>query len=325
MAGARKRINWQPPMLRVLAALAPLTLSGIYFFGWRTLALLLAVNAASAAAEWLFTRRSGEPVSSAVFVTATLYTLSLPPALPVPMAVLGAVFGVVFGKMVFGGFGRNVFNPALTGRAFVYVCFGNHLTARWTEPYAGPLGGLAGYARLGADALTTATPGMVLKSGGAFDLGAAFFGAAPGVIGGSAALALLGGAYLLWTRTANFRIVLPGFLAFLAVQTALWRAGVPKAAAPLPALLSGSFILGMLFYATDPVSAAQTNPGRWLYGALIGALSALIAVYSAWPAGTMFAILLANTFAPIMDYAIRAWQARQRQPAPQPKPAAPAP
>lgn len=311
-----KRINWQPPMIRVLRALVPVTLGGIYFFGWRVAVLLIAANAAGFVAEWLFTRRAKEPVSSAVFVSATLFVLSLPPALPIPMAILGIVFGIVFGKMVFGGFGRNIFNPALTGRAFIYICFGNYMTGRWTEPFSAGLGGFAGYAR-GVDALTTATPGMQLKTGVALDLWKGFAGDTAGTIGGtSAALALLGGIYLLWTKTASYRIVLPGILGFLAAQSLLWLAGVKGAAQPLQAMLAGSFVIGIFFYATDPVSAAQTNPGRWIFGAFVGIMSVLISMFSAWPAGTMFAILLANMFAPIVDHAIR-------QISPKPAPAQP--
>jgi len=308
MPATSKRINWQAPMLRVLGAVAPVAAAGICLFGWRVAVMLLLANAAAFAAEWAFTHRAREPVSSAVFVTATLYVLSLPPALPLPMTLLGIVFAIVFGKMVFGGFGRNVFNPALTGRAFIYVCFGNYMTAMWTEPFGSGFGGLAAYAR-GADAMTTATPGMLLKQGASFDLWRELIGNTSGVIGGTtAALALLGGLYLLWTRTASYRIVIPGLLGYLGTQGLLWHLGAKGAAEPLHGLLSSSFMIGVFFYATDPVSAAQTNPGRWIYGAFIGSMSSVISVYSAWPAGTMFAILLGNAFAPIVDYTVRELQ-----------------
>ena len=91
-----------------------------------------------------------------------------------------------------------------------------------------------------------------------------------------------------------------------------WLTGVKNATDPLHAMLAGSFMVGVFFYATDPVSASQTNEGRWLYGAFIGVLSSLISVFSAWPAGTMFSILLANMFAPITDYGIRALKSRRQ-------------
>ncbi len=298
----------QPPMERVLLALVPLLIASVYLFGWRTLVMLAVVNAAAFATEAIFCRTWKQPVSEAVFVTGTLYTLSLTPTLPYWMAVVGIVFALVFGKMVFGGFGKNIFNPALTGRAFVYICFGGYMTASWFEPVEGLLGGLAAYAPA-PDAITQATPGMVLKEGVAVSLWPLFAGRISGTIGGtSALLAILGGAYLLWKKTANYRIVTSCFAGYLAMQTVLWVTGA-SIVDPLHGILAGSFVVGAFFYATDPVSASQTNEGRWLYGAFIGVMSSLITVFSAWPAGTMFSILLANMFAPIMDYGIRALKA----------------
>jgi Na+-transporting NADH:ubiquinone oxidoreductase subunit B len=123
-------------------------------------------------------------------------------------------------------------------------------------------------------------------------------------------LLALGGAYILITRAANWRIVLSQLIAFLVVQSALWLSGMRGAADPLRAMLAGSFLLGMLFMATDPISAAQTQGGRWIYGALIGVLWPLIRTFSIWPEATGFAILLGNTFAGIIDYAVR--QAKER-------------
>lgn len=316
-----KWIHWQQPMKNVLYACVPLLVEAVYFFGWRVVATLALVTAAAYATERSFTRQWKEPVSSAVLVSAVLFTFSLPPMLPFWMAVLGIVFGILFGKMVYGGFGRNVFNPALTGRAFVYVSFGNFMTAQWVQPWADfP----AGFARWGwtaetapVDAITTATPGMLLKLSAAalaergaqaadLSVRSLLLGNTAGVIGGtSAALTLLCGLYLVWKKTASHRIVLGGFLGFFAVQTLVWWLGLGAAVDPLRAALGGSLVIGIFFYATDPVSASQTNPGRWIYGAFIGAMSSLISTFSAWPAGTMFAVLLANMFAPILDIGIK--------------------
>ncbi len=322
-----KWVSWQKPMKMVLFACAPLALEAVYCFGWRAAAMMLAVAAAAYATEACFTRQWKEPVSSAVFVSAVLYTFSLPPGLPFWMAVVGIVFGIVFGKMVYGGFGRNAFNPALTGRAFIYVSFGNYMTAQWIRPWLGVFGGFAHWgwpaASAPPDALTTATPGMLLKlapealaahgvSASDLSFRALALGHAPGVIGGgSAALTLLCGLFLLWKKTASHRIVLGGFLGFAAAQTLCWAFGWGHAVDPLRAALGGSLLIGLFFYATDPVTASQTNPGRWIYGGFIGAMSSLISTFSAWPAGTMFAILLANMFVPLLDLAVRAAQARQ--------------
>jgi Na+-transporting NADH:ubiquinone oxidoreductase subunit B len=296
-------------MYQVLYALIPMALSGIYFFGWRVAVMLAVGNLAAFLAEYVFVRGTGQPVTSAVFVTGTLLVMSLSPALPLWMVAVGGVIGVVFGKMMFGGFGRNVFNPALVGRAFLYVSFGGLMTAHWTEPLSGLPGGFGAYA---ADAVTQATPGILLKSGTVVSFKDLFTGATAGTVGGtSALLAITGGLYLIWRKTANWRIALTAVLGFYVVQGGLWLAGVNKAAEPLHAMVAGSFLLGVFFYATEPVTASKHAIGRWIYGAFIGAMSSLIGVFSVWPAGTMFAILLANMFAPIMDYGLKQWDARR--------------
>jgi len=308
-------IKWQLPMRRVLLALFPIVLFSIYLFGWRVAVLLALCNAAAFGIEYAFVRRWGEPVTSAIFVTATLFALSLPPAIPFWMALVGTVFGALFGKMVFGGFGRNVFNPALTGRAFIYVSFGAAMTARWTQPFRGMPGGFGRWANTAPDAITQATPGMLLKAGASEPAGWAdmLSGIEPGVIGGTGAvLTLLCGLYLLWRKAASYRIVIGGIAGFLVVQTLAWLGGAARAADPLGAAASGSFLFGIFFYATDPVSACQTDPGRWIYGALVGALSSVIAVFSIWPAGTMFAVLLGNMFAPLIDMASRALRSKRQ-------------
>lgn len=319
-----KWVNWQKPMKHVLFACVPLAAAAVYLFGWRVLAMLLLVTVVATVTEAVFTRQWKEPVSSAVFVSAVLFTFSLPPTLPFWMAALGIVFGIVFGKMVYGGFGRNIFNPALTGRAFVYISFGQYMTAQWVEPWTRFPAGLVHWGWTAAsappDVITTATPGMLLKLSSAVlaerGLAAAdlsfwhlFIGECAGVIGGtSAALTILCGLYLLWTKAASYRIVISGFLGYAAVQTLLWQFGPGCAPDPWRAAMGGSLVIGLFFYATDPVSASQTNAGRWIYGAFIGAMSSVIATFSAWPAGTMFAILLANMFAPITDHVIRLLQ-----------------
>lgn len=323
MAKSQGLILWQLPMKRVLYGLIPAAVASIYFFGWRSLVILALVNAAGFLTEYLFVRLRGEPVSSAVFVTGTLLALSLPPAVPLWIAVVGVVFAVVFGKMVFGGFGRNVFNPALTGRVFIYVSFAVPLTARWVQPLAGAGGALAlpagwgGFTRFAADAVSGATPLRLLRAGQEVDILPLLWGNVSGSLGEtSAVLLLLGGIYILATKAASWRIVVAQLVAFAAAQTALWLAGVQGAADPLRTALSGSFLLGMLFMSTDPISAAQTNGGRWIYGALIGLLWPLIRTFAIWPEATGFAILLGNTFAGIIDYFVRSSREKAKAAAP---------
>jgi Na+-transporting NADH:ubiquinone oxidoreductase subunit B len=304
-------IRWQKPNVGVVYALIPAALFSIYTFGWRSLVLLVVVNAAGFLTEYLFLKAYyREPVSSAVFVSAFLFTLSIPPTLPIWMAVIGIVFGIAIGKMAFGGFGRNVFNPAITGRAFIYVSFGVPMTAAWVSNIGGFPGGFTVYA---ADAATKATPMMSILNGVDVTRMSMFLGLESGCVGEtSALLLLLGGIYIIWKKYANYRIIISGFLGMLVVQTALWLAGIDRALDPLAAVLGGGWMMGVLFMITDPVSAAQTNPGRWIYGSFFGAATALIRTFSIWSEGVMFAILLANMFAPIVDHYVRQGKAKRR-------------
>ena len=123
-------IKWQKPNVGVIYALIAPAIASIYFFGWRSLLLLACVSLAGFLTEYFFLRAYyKEPVTSAVFVSSFLFTLSLPPTLPIWMAVVGIVFGVLFGKMVFGGYGRNIFNPALVGRAFLMASWPSYMTS----------------------------------------------------------------------------------------------------------------------------------------------------------------------------------------------------
>ena len=305
-------IVWQLPMRRVLYALAPIAIASVYFFGWRSLVVLAVVNLAGFLAEFVFTRFTKEKVTSAVFVTSFLFALSLPPTIPLWIAVVGVAFGVVFGKMVFGGFGRNVFNPALVGRVFVYVSFAVAMGDKWVEPLTPATGWLklpsvwGGFTRFAADTVSGATPLKLLRGGDSVDFLPLLWGNVSGSLGEtSAILIVLCGLYIVWKKAANWRIVVSGLGAFAIMQAIFWLTGVRHAADPLTALVSGSTLLGIFFMATDPVSAAQTKGGRWIYGALVGALIVLIRTFAIWPEGTMFAILLGNTFAPIFDYVVR--------------------
>lgn len=297
-------IKWQKPNVGVLYSLIPAAIASIYFFGWRSLLLLGAVNIAGFLTEYIFLKiYYKEPVTSAVFVSSCLFTLSLPPTLPIWMAVVGIVFGIAIGKMAFGGFGRNIFNPALTGRAFIYVSFGAPMTATWVGYVGGIAGGFTTYA---SDAVTKATPMMDMVKGIDVSKLSMLFGNEAGCLGEtSALLILLGGIFILVKKYASYRIVFSGFIGMLVLQTAFWIFGIKTAIDPLSAVLGGGWMLGILFMATDPVSASQTNPGRWIYGALIGASTSLIRVFSIWPGGVMFSVLLGNMFAPIIDYYIK--------------------
>ena len=290
----------QKPMVQVVYALVPLALASVYFFGWRSLVILAVVNLAGFLTEYIVTKIYGQQVSSAVFVTNFLFALSLPVTIPLWIAVVGIVFGVLFGKMVFGGFGKNVFNPAISGRAFIYVSFGVPMTSRWVKP---AFGGAGGFSMWQADAVASATPLASMATGEQTEILPLLFGNISGSLGEtSAILILICGGYLLLKKVANRNIVISGFAGYLLFQLLFWSIGAAGTLDPVRGVLSGSFLYVIMFMATDPISAGQTtNGGRIIYGFSIGALTALIRTFSSWPEGATFAILLANMFAPLLD------------------------
>lgn len=304
----------QAPMKKVIYSLLPLVALSVYFFGWRSLLVLAVVNAAGFLSEYIFALVYKKQVTTAVFVSNFLFALSLPPTVPLWIAVVGIMFGIVFGKMVFGGFGKNVFNPALTGRAFIYISFGNELTSMFTPNFSGFPGGFAAFSQP-VDAVTKATPLFLMKEGGldaalnesGYSLLDFLTGFTSGSLGEtSAVLIILGGLYLMISKTANYRIVAGGTVSFMIFQTLLYLIDPVLYANPVYYALSGSFLFAIMFMATDPVSASQTtNTGRWIYGILIGVLTVLIRNFSIWPEAVTFSILLANTFGPLIDQIIK--------------------
>jgi len=289
-------------MKGVLYALAPAAVFGIYNFGWRALVLFTVSIVLAVATEAVFVFREKKPVTSAVLVTAVLYAMILPPSTPFWIAAVGIVFAVVFGKMVFGGFGQNVFNPAMVGRCFIYISFPVAMTSRWNAAVDYVPRGLDDWL---VDAVTTATPIVAGEGGNPVKLTDAFFGFTGGCIGETGfILILLGGIYIIWKKYANWRIPVSITIFALLAQSALFFTGVSQTN-PLYMIMTGGFALGSLFMATDPVSAASTDPGRWIFGAIIGIVTVMIRTFGNFAEGFMFALLLGNMFAPIIDYHIR--------------------
>lgn len=253
--------------------------------------------------EVLFAAVRNHEVNEGFFVTSILFALTLPPTIPLWMVALGISFGVVIGKEVFGGTGKNFLNPALTGRAFLYFAYPAAMSgdAVWTA-----VDGFTGATPLGLAALGGVQ--AVTESG--ISWMHTFLGQLPGSMGEASTLAiLLGGAFLIITGVANWRIVAGVFLGMLG--TSLLFNAIGSNSNPMMAmpwywhLTIGGFAFGMMFMATDPVSASMTNTGRYVFGALVGFMTVLIRVVNpAFPEGIMLAILFANIFSPLIDYAV---------------------
>jgi Na+-transporting NADH:ubiquinone oxidoreductase subunit B len=297
-------IKHQAPMTAVIIALLPSTAMGVYFFGWRSLTLVIFSCLVAYLTEVIFeTYRNGTPTES-VLVSGALYGLSLPPYTPLWVAAVGMIFGIVFGKQVFGGFGKNVFNPAIVGRSFVYVCFPLYLTSQWMTPISEPLGRLFQYTDL--DAMTSATPLINFKHTGALaSIPDLFWGNISGCIGETCVPAiLLGGAYIIYKRAADWRYPLSCLLGAMSLNSILYLLGFNHVLDPMRNLLSGSLLFGAFFMVTEPVSGCVRPQAKLIYGFLIGCLWIVIRSFSGFPEATSFAIILGNTFAPLFDEAV---------------------
>ncbi|MGE4488976.1 MAG: RnfABCDGE type electron transport complex subunit D, partial [Kiritimatiellales bacterium] len=279
-AAPPKKKSWlkqQPMMRKVEYALMPALAGAVYFFGWRAFAMVLWVAAVGAATEYFMAKKRGDQVSEAVLVTALLLGLSLPPTIPFWQAGVGMFVAILFGKEVFGGFPRNVFNPAIVGRGFLYVCFPQDMTSRFTAVWKGIPAGFAHWSpRLqfdGIDAVSAATPMWSRRDFGyeahlldlfTGSIGEVFKGTdgvqrvlTAGSVGEvSALLVLIGGIYLLWTKTAQWRLTVSA-LAGAIVSSLVFRylLGAETVPPVLWTLCSGAMLYACFFMVTDPITA----------------------------------------------------------------------
>ena len=251
--------------------------------------------------EVLFASIRGHEVNEGFFVTSILFALILPPSIPLWQVAMGISFGVVIAKEVFGGTGKNFLNPALAGRAFLFFAYPAQLSgdAVWTS--------VDGFA--GATSLSLGAAGGIEQIvGSGITWMDAFIGKVHGSVGETSTLAIFfGGAVLLIMRIAAWRIVagvMIGMIALSSLFNVLGSDTNPLFAMPWYwHLVVGGFAFGMIFMATDPVSASMTNTGKWIFGALIGVMVVLIRVVNpAFPEGMMLAILFANLCAPLIDH-----------------------
>ncbi|MEO0484750.1 MAG: NADH:ubiquinone reductase (Na(+)-transporting) subunit B [Pseudomonadota bacterium] len=261
--------------------------------------------------EVIFSVVRGHEVNEGFLVTSMLYTLILPATVPLWQVALGIIFGVVIGKEVFGGTGKNFLNPALTGRAFLYFAYPAQLSgdAVWTA-----VDGYTGATSL-AVAAADGMANVVATTGTWWDH---FVGVVPGSMGEVSTLAiLLGLCFLLFTKIANWRLIvgcMAGMMVFSTLLNLIGSDTNPMFQMPWYwHLVTGGFAFGLVFMVTEPVSASHTNTGRYIYGALIGFMVVMIRVINpAFPEGMMLAILFGNVFAPLIDYFVVQANIRRR-------------
>jgi len=309
--GAGVYENWREPVLQMLGCghdsesfLDNFVLGALYF-----LPIYLVTIIAGGFWEALFAIVRKHEINEGFLVTSALFPLTLPPTIPLWQVAIGISFGVVIGKEIFGGTGKNFLNPALTARAFLYFAYPGYMSGTTRVDGIGvwnAIDGVSSATPLGAMALPDATNIPAMTTYSWWDC---FFGYIQGSMGETSTLACLLGAVVLIGAGVGSLLIMAGVLAWMvACSSLLWLTASESSSGlmtmgPLWHLVIGGFAFGTVFMATDPVSAAMTEAGRWWYGILIGVMAVLIRVINpAFPEGIMLAILFGNTMAPLIDY-----------------------
>ncbi|MEF8984080.1 MAG: NADH:ubiquinone reductase (Na(+)-transporting) subunit B [Bacteroidales bacterium] len=320
----RDNIDMKRTMALVVISLIPALLFGMWNVGYQhylatgqegstielfleglklVLPIVIVSYVTGLAIEFAFAQIRGHEVNEGFLVTGMLIPLVLPVDVPLWMVAVATAFAVIIGKEVFGGTGMNILNPALTARAFLFFAYPAYMSGNqvWTHGLMEGEGIVDGFS--GATPLSMAAEGNVDNIPAVSDM---FFGFIPGSIGATSVVAVLIGAFiLLFTGVGSWRIMLSTFAGGL-VMGFLLNAFAVNPFMEIPAwqhLAMGGFAFGAVFMATDPVTAARTRKGKYIYGFLIGLLAILIRVVNpAYPEGIMLAILLMNVFAPLIDH-----------------------
>ena len=282
----------------------------IFGFGY-VLPILIATFVAGSICELTFAIIRKHEVNEGFLVSCALIPLTMPPDVPLWQVFIGTSFGIIIGKEIFGGVGTNIFNPALTARAFMYFAFptkisGDKVWAVGPDGYSG-----ATALAIPANPVEYDTASNLFAASTQFDFSLMnmFWGLIPGSIGETNKLLIFGGAFfLVYCGIASWRIIVSSilglvFTAFIFNLLSGFSSNAMLTITPLQHLLIGSFLFGTVFMATEPVTSSHTNTGRWIYGFLIGVLTVIIrSINPAYPEGVMLAILIMNMFAPLIDY-----------------------
>ena len=293
-----------------------------FIFGMSyVLPILIVTFVSGAICELSFAIIRKHEVNEGFLVTCALIPLTMPPDVPLWQVFIGTAFGIIIGKEIFGGVGTNIFNPALTARAFMYFAFPTKMSG---EIWAIQPDGLSGATALAIPANPTEADIANLNSNGLditafnlldqstpfeFSLWNMFWGLIPGSIGETNKLIILiGAAFLIYIGIASWRTMLASVIGLVFTASIFnllsgYSTNVMLTITPLEHLLIGSFLFGVVFMATEPVTSAHTEKGKWIYGFMIGVLTVIIrSINPAYPEGVMLAILIMNMFGPLIDY-----------------------
>jgi electron transport complex protein RnfD len=314
------RFSTRSVMLDVIIALVPAMTAAGYFFRFYALILIATCVLSAVVTEWICNLICRKPNSLGDFsavVTGLILAFSLPPAIPFWAAVIGSSFSIAIGKMVFGGLGSNIFNPAMVGRTFLTACFGMLMTT-WTIP-ANIDARMPVISAATPETVTQATPlawsKQALKTRNLEDktklihasrtnslMADMFWGRVGGCLGETSAAALLiGGAYLLIRRTIQPHIPLAVLGSAFLIGTIGYLINPDVFINPLAHLLGGGMLICAFFIATDPVTAPLTTKGMWIFGIGVGGITMLIRLLGEYPEGVMYAVLLMNAVTPLTD------------------------
>ena len=278
-----------------IGALADTTFCQLFLYGlWKVLPMIVVSYVVGLGIEFTVAQMKGHEINEGFLVSGLLIPLIMPVEAPLWMIALSTAFAVIIGKEIFGGTGMNIWNPALLARAFFFFSYPSMIS-----------GDKVWIASDTADAISQATPlaQMALGQDLSYSTADMFWGFVPGSVGETSTFCILiGAAILLLTNVASWRIMLSVFAGGLLMGWAFQSiSGVPA----YYQLLMGGFAFGAIFMATDPVTSSQTNTGKYIYGLLIGAMAVIIrCINPGYPEGMMLAILLMNTFAPLIDWCV---------------------
>ena len=326
----RDSIDIKRVMIIVVLALVPAALFGMWNVGyqhnlamndlpgfwhqfwwglWKVIPLYLVAYIVGLGIEFTSAQIKGEEVNEGYLVSGMIIPLIVPVDVPLWMLALAVAFAVIFGKEVFGGTGMNFLNPALLCRAFLFFSYPSSMSGSqvWIAH------------RCGADAITGATPlsymseGMSSISNAGYSFWNMFAGTVPGSVGETSVIAILIGAFILiWTGVASWKVMVSSVAGALFVGWLGTAFGVTDVPAYVQ-LVMGGFAFGTVFMATDPVTSAQTECGKWIYGFLVGALCITVRLFNpGYAEGMMLAILLMNTFAPLIDHCVTSSATKRR-------------